>query len=79
MTRNCIPEEKSVVKEFFFVKLLVKLACVSKLPFFFHKLKKKHTKPTKTLLTNLEKKRKSREREGKKFGDLVRLGQVKYK
>ena len=47
--------------------------------FFFHKLKKKHTKPTKTLLTNLEKKRKSREREGKKFGDLVRLGQVKYK
>lgn len=54
MTRNCIPEEKIGSQEFVFVKLLVKLACVFKLP-CFHNIKKKHTKPTKTLLTNLEK------------------------
>lgn len=69
MTRNCIPEEKSVVKEFFFVKLLVKLACVSKLP-FFPQIKKKHTKPTKTLLTNLEKKERAEKEKEKNLETL---------
>ena len=65
MTRNCIPEEKSVVKEFFFVKLLAKLACVSKLP-FFPQIKKKAYQTNENAFNKSRKKKERAEKEKEK-------------